>query len=90
MGEVTTNNSSNVLVWRTLNQSLSHYGWSRWCDVLHGAVSDLMAWLTIAKASEGHAAYGGRCSSLPHAGALSRVAQSGSVVVGGVGITSMA
>ena len=49
-----------------------------------------MAWLTIAKASEGHVAYGGGCNGLPHARALSKGALSRAVVVGGVGTTSTA
>ena len=49
-----------------------------------------MAWLTTAEASEGHAAYGGGCNGLPCARALSRMALSGAVVVGGVGTSSMA
>ena len=49
-----------------------------------------MAWLTIAKASEGHPTYGSGCNGLSRARALSRVTQSEAVVVGGVGTTSMA
>ena len=49
-----------------------------------------MARLTTAKASEGHAAYGSGRSGLPRARALSRVALSRVMVVGGVGTTCMA
>ena len=90
VGETTMGGSHGVLVWRTLNRSLSRWGRSWWCSVLHRAVSDLVARLTTAEASEGHVAYGGRHSFLPRPRALSRVAQSGAVVVGGVGTTSMA
>jgi len=63
---------------------------SRRRDVLHGAVSDLVARLATTVASEGRAACRGGRIGLPRAGVLSRVALSRVVVVGGVGTTSTA
>jgi hypothetical protein len=85
VGEVTTDGSSNVLVWCTLNRNLSRWGQSRQCSVLHGVVGDLVASLAITKIGERHAAYRGGRNGLPHARALSEA-----VGVGGVGTTSMA
>jgi len=43
VGEATTDGSSNILVRRTLNRNLSHWGWSRGCSVLHGTFNNLVA-----------------------------------------------
>jgi hypothetical protein len=93
--ETTMDSPCNILARSSRCSSLSRLGRSRRCAVLDGALSDLVTQLATTKAGEGRATCGGGCSGAPRASTLSRAAWSGTalsgtVVVGGVGTTSMA